>query len=728
MTNGSIAVRRPVAFTAAVLCLSLAADAQQRAPLQSQPTFRADVELVQIDVVVVDQNGAHVRGLKASDFVVRDRGKPQTVAAFEEISHERPARTMADAAAPPPPPPARLDVSSNQTAAADRLVVLVVDDLHLWRGRTATAQSIARGILDRLGPDASMAVLFTSGERSTQVTEDRALLRNAIDTLKGRQSVRRPNQAVDGQRTKPNDPEASMDAQLANIQASQDVSLQQFADNMSLFTTLEEAARMMGQGDARRKAFVLVSEGISKNPTGIFGSMRETPQAPAGGAAYAATGDAAATIVPPPTAYHDLALIDMMEAMRRSNVATYAIDPRGEVTSEERALELHPEPVSGDPIFRWNDPLRIAQDGLTTIAEASGGFAVVNTDDFASGVERILDDLDHYYLLGFYPADPKRKGYRRLDVNVPGHPDWIVRFRSGYQVEGGQTKETKNQTPLVALSAGVLPKTDLDLRVGAVPLALESARETRVAVTLEVSVDRSSLEDPDGKLRDELTYEILAVDEKHKTVKHAGGLKARVTLSPSGAGPPVVATYQVADTISLPPGAYQLRVAAQSIRLKKGGSVYLNLDVPDFRRAPVTIGGMAIGYAAGARVTEAPPIARPTPAQRSARMVIAPPVPALPFPATLDRAFTTDDVLRVYLEVAGGGGRAERIPGRLEVLAADGKTPQSSVDFTSDDRGRVNLTLPLGNLDPGPYILRATVGTGSQAVTRDVGFSIADAR
>ncbi|HEX6323145.1 MAG TPA: VWA domain-containing protein [Vicinamibacterales bacterium] len=699
--RGGVA-RRAALLTTAAVCLSLAAAGaqQQQRSSQTQPTFRTDVELVQVDVIVLDEQGRHVRGLKAADFVLEDRGRTQAIAAFEEAAHARPARSAGDA--PPPRNAVPLDVSSNQTAAAGRLVVVVVDDLHIWRGRTETAKEIARGILDRLGRDASMAILFTSGDRSTHVTEDRAILLRAVETLRGRKGVRRPTAAVDKQGMAAGGGEGRS---LEEIAAAQGVSVQDFFDNMAQYKALEDAARLLGQGDARRKAFVLISEGIAKNPTGIFGSMSETPQAPAGGAEYAATADAAATIVPPATAHHDLALLDMMEAMHRSNVATYAIDPRGEVTSQELALELHPEPVDGDPVFRWHNPLRQAQDGLSTIAEASGGFAIVNTDDFIGGVERILDDLDHYYLLGFYPPDPNRRGYRRLHVSVPGHPEWTVRFRRGYRT--GDKKATgKDQSPLVALSAGVLPRTDLGLRVGAVALAIESARETRIALTLEVSAHRATLEDADGRLRDELTYDVLAVDEKRKVVKRAGGLKARATLSRAGgAASPEIATYQIADTIALPPGAYQLRVSAESVRLKKGGSVYLHVDVPDFTREGVTIGGIAIGYANGGRVPEATAAARPS----------------LPFPATLDRAFAATDMLRLYFEVAAHG-KGVPLPGRLEVLTSDGATLRSSIDFVADERGRVTLTLPLSNLDAGAYILRATAGPDGP--TRDVGVTV----
>ena len=92
---------------------------------------------------------------------------------------------------------------------------------------------------------------------------------------------------------------------------------------------------------------------------------------------------------------------------------------------------------------------------------------MTNTDDFTSGLKRIVDDLDHYYLLGFYPIDTKGKGYRSLDVTVAGHPDWKLRFRRGY-MPGGPPAAPKSADPLVALSTGILPKSDLPLRLSAI--------------------------------------------------------------------------------------------------------------------------------------------------------------------------------------------------------------------------------------------------------------------
>jgi VWFA-related protein len=671
-------VRRIVLLTCGAVCLAAGLHAQRRP--SPQATFRAGVELVQIDVVVLDADGRPVRGLAASDFTIADRDKPQDVAAFEEVTHAREPSASALAALPLT---LKRDVASNQTADADRLVVLVIDDLHIWTGRTERTKVITRQVLEKLGRDATMAVLFTSGDRSVEPTADRGVLWDAVESTKGRQSIRRPNDAFD-----------------------QPGMLQPFFDNMALYKTLQDAARLLGTGDARRKAFILVSEGISQDLTGVF----DAPVGPCEGRSRG-------------PCYHEVAAKQMMDAMHRANVVSYNIDPRGYVSSQDTARESFGATGEGDDaIFRWESQIRRAQDSLAVMADASGGFAVVNTDDFTGNLDRIIADLDHYYLLGFYP-EGKGKGYRPLDVRVPAHPEWTVRFRKGYRIAEA-LKPPKNANPLVALSAGILPKPDLSLALTAVPLAAGAGKEARVAIVIEVSSPRAALQDADGHLRDELTYEVLVVDQKKKKVKTGGGLRARVTLSPSVSDEdlPDVARYQVTDTIAVPPGRYQLRVSAQSSKLAAGGSVYLAVEVPDFRDADSpALGGIAIGYAAGPRVPAATTTRPPaTPVRRGSRAPSPDSTPlALPFAPTLDRAFAATDTLRIYFEMAGASA------GVLEVLKAGGEQPVVTTrPFTADARGAVAITLPLDTLLEGAYILRMTARSGAASATREVGFVI----
>jgi VWFA-related protein len=116
---------------------------------QQQPVFRATVELVQVDVIVRDRDGNPVRGLTPEDFVILDRRKPQAVSTFKEIRRDQdrpsgPARAF--------PPTLKLDVASNQSAKSERLIVMVLDDLHAYRGRDETVKTIARQVVENLGP------------------------------------------------------------------------------------------------------------------------------------------------------------------------------------------------------------------------------------------------------------------------------------------------------------------------------------------------------------------------------------------------------------------------------------------------------------------------------------------------------------------------------------------------------------------------------------------------
>jgi VWFA-related protein len=245
-----------------ILCAALSAQNTQN------PTFRSRADLVQVDVIAVDKDGNPIRGLTAADFTLRDRGKPQTIATFDEFAHENGVQeTPAEIAWKTQPATLKRDVSSNQANDVERRVLIVIDDVHLYKGRTDRAKEIARKTVTDLGPEALMAVLFTSREHSTEITRDRSELLAAIETTRGRRAVPRPVSAFDG------------DSGLATdtFRGGQD-----FFDDMQIITTLQDAARMLGGGAARRKAFVLISEWLAIDLTGIYGSMAARPQGVAG--------------------------------------------------------------------------------------------------------------------------------------------------------------------------------------------------------------------------------------------------------------------------------------------------------------------------------------------------------------------------------------------------------------------------------------------------------------
>ena len=79
--------RRPRRSLAALLpllpLLSLSASAASQEP---PPTFKRDVEVVTVDVVVTDKAGNPITGLLREDFTVLDEGAPQALVNFDVVT------------------------------------------------------------------------------------------------------------------------------------------------------------------------------------------------------------------------------------------------------------------------------------------------------------------------------------------------------------------------------------------------------------------------------------------------------------------------------------------------------------------------------------------------------------------------------------------------------------------------------------------------------------------
>jgi VWFA-related protein len=722
-------MRRQVAFLAAATLLLAAAGLAAQ-----QATFRAKVELVLVDAVVVDKNGHAVRGLTASDFALTDRKTPQSIATFEEISHERP---VSEDAVPALPPSLKLDVASNATVQTDRLVIVFIDDLHIWKGRRDKARALAQDVVTRLGPQTSMAVVFSSREGSTEVTQDRSTLLAAIEGMQARQTFRRPHQGFPKQGADYVPPEAPVEFKIAAVNKANRASLQHLYDNLQHFQSLEDAARMLIGEDRRRKAFVLISEGMAADLSILRGmspsvDIVSRDVVPIGGAAASA-------------------VTDMLNELRRANITLYAIDPRGKVRAEDMMLESWPPPdcvvcenppalpepserfeSREDSQFKWNNPVRMAQDGLGFMTEVVGGFAVTDTDDLTGGLNRILEDFDHYYMLGFYPAATGgSEKTHAVDVTVPGHLDYTVRFRRGYTPDPS-SRPPGHKDSLADLAAGVMPKGDLPLRLTALPLPGRGKIAT-VAVTLEVSTPADLLRESDNKLRDDINYSVMVVDGRKGKVTQRTGRSATFSMRGEEAGQPEPdeVTYQIPLTIDLEPGRYQLRASAISKKLGKGGSVYLDVTVPDFSNAPLALTAIAIGFFDGARVpvgrTTAraramPGIERPTlpPAQERAQNGENP----LPFEPTLRREFASSDAIRAYFEIVRRDTRSTTTVAVRIIDAGNESRLGRDLIVGPADHGRVDLGIPLETLSPGAYILRATATDSRKTTTVETGFIV----
>jgi VWFA-related protein len=106
-------------------------------------------------------------------------------------------------------------------------------------------------------------------------------------------------------------------------------------------------------------------------------------------------------------------LVQLGRTANRYNVTFYTVDPRG-LTSGMPDLGT----VLADT-SEWRDYLQNTQDSLRTLAEITGGFAIVNTNFFDRELKRIDAEESDYYILAYYSNNPDPlKRVRKIDVQV----------------------------------------------------------------------------------------------------------------------------------------------------------------------------------------------------------------------------------------------------------------------------------------------------------------------
>lgn len=89
----------------------------------------------------------------------------------------------------------------------------------------------------------------------------------------------------------------------------------------------------------------------------------------------------------------------------RANVAIFTIDPRG----------LTAGPDISQPIDHvvYQRHVSKTQDTLRVLAEQTGGRAIVNSNDFDRGLDRIDSETSDYYVIGYYSTNTDRAKRRR---------------------------------------------------------------------------------------------------------------------------------------------------------------------------------------------------------------------------------------------------------------------------------------------------------------------------
>jgi VWFA-related protein len=647
-------------------------------PEQAPPTFKVEVNYVEIDARVTDAQGAFVGDLAKTDFQVLEDGAPQTITVFSRIDlpverHDPPLFKTA---------PIEPDVQSNRGTFNGRVFVLLLDDLQTDFRRSARVKAAARQFIQRyIGANDLAAVVYTGGaaDRGQEFTGSRARLLASVDKFMGSKLPSATMTTLD---------DYYAQRYSGGGQAARDTSqMERGYKARSTLSALKGVADFLAGVRGRRKAVVWFGEGIDYNMDDAFRNpdasvLRETAQ-------------------------------EAIAAATRADVSFYGVDARGLGAGLDEAIDISSvpadDPNAPTPSTGIQDEVRRAQDSLRVLSEQTGGFAVVNQNDLNAAFERIVRDNSSYYVLGYYSSNDKRDGkLRRIQVRV-ARPGVRVQARDAYTAPKGRpvvatsSKAEASVPPDVrdALTSPI-PSTGVGLSVFAAPFSGPGSKSSIVLV-VEFDPARLNFVERDGTFNDDLQLHVLAVDAAGKL--QDGGLTT-VPLRLSEASHRAVTSYgfRVMRRLTVPPGRYQLRVAAKEMHEGAVGTVRQTIDVPDFAKSPLLLSGIVLTSTAAART----PTANPDEQLKG----------VLPAAPAAIREFARADTLALFADVYDNqSATPHRVAITSSLIADDGRVAVAASDERSSDelqgKGAYGYTrqIPLNQLSPGRYVLRIEART-----------------
>ena len=564
--------------------LSLAlVSAQER---QEPPRFRVGVDAVRIDAVVVDRNGRIVPDLTADDFEVRQDGKLQKVS-FVEFVHvdtgsvpAAPVPAMTSAAGTP----VVTTIAQVRRETVQRTFAIVVDDLGLSAESFLSARQALHAFVDReIRPNDLVALVRTGGSLGglQPYTTDRRVLHAAIDALHwnglSRSGVE-PFEPFNQWETFDNGRGGAVDPPN-DFTAIDTLRAQVYAlGTLGALNLITQAARNL----PGRKAIVLVSEGF---------------------------------VLPDPASHFDnprirTALDRAIDQAARAGVVIYSLDARGlqtgGLTAADNIKRGGESKVREDQHNRQRFLLD-TQDVLAYLAEQTGGFAVLNTNDLSRGLERIVEDVRDYYVIGYVPDD---QTFKTVGGRAKLHSVSVKVRRAGARVKTRKSffgvsdpdESPSPRTPahqLIHAAASPFQATEIALRATTLP-GYEPEAGMFVRTLLHIDAHALTFADTtDGKKEASADVLGMAFDQEGTEVAH---LSTGFVVALTPAATEEALRDGLAYNLRIPirrAGAYQVRFAIRDRQSGAIGSAGEFVEMPDVVHGAFALSGIVLRAADG---------------------------------------------------------------------------------------------------------------------------------
>jgi len=547
----------------------------------TNPVFRTTTRLVQVDVVVTDKQGRPIPGLKQSDFVVLQDGKPQQVRVFEPHTGAASADASQAATNTPKLPP---NTYSNHPAAAtaDSWTIVLYD---LLNTPTADQEYSRKQLIEMLqkAPKGQPIALYLLTNRLTMVqgfTEEADKLVKAAENLKPSRShvltTEAERQHTEGQIAYANSeltesaPAGARDTpfmtEMTNVKQRQASDLESFqiADRANFTLAAFEALSRAVSGYPGRKNLIWLSTSF---PVQIEADPKMVSQPWRNATSFKSQLASAGSL------------------LAKSRIAVYPVDVRGlqgrgvDISTSATESGLYTSSANSENYggLMANQGNRATDERYTMkqVAEQTGGEAFTGTNDLKRAMQRSMEDGSTYYTLAYTPdkVDPQTV-FHRIEVKV-NQPDVKLAYRRGYYSSPQKAGSPATEAAALrgALQPGMPQSTMLFITARVLPPDAEN-KDVRIRYVVNPN-GVTFAEMPDQQKRIVLDCIAIAYDKDGKEVGHAsntldGTIKAAAYETVMNNGIPAQ------QELTLPNGAYNLRLGVMDRPSQQIGTV----DVP----------------------------------------------------------------------------------------------------------------------------------------------------
>ena len=487
-------------IVAAAIVLGLAGQpAAQAPPPAPQPSFRAGVQLVEVDVRVFDAQGRFVGDLTKDDFEVVESGEPQTISALYMLG----ADAVVSPASNQPP-----NVSDPGRAAAVNPVapqtwIFHFDLHHLTPGGgfDRARKAVEEFIGERFKDGELAGILAGDKMVNNRLTSVKQELLSAVRQVMPRGDLRAHTLELTREWPRLMDDMEAIGIARGERQVIDRVVNRACDDEPELCKKVDVEGAVRAKGQRMQQEVHRASMQTLAALNGLASGLAKIP------------GPKTLVLLSDGFVIQDIetTVRSIVGQATRAGARVYAIDVRGlnRVGNPgiiDQALAANPY----DSAQRFD----MLEDGLNSLAVDTGGLMIRNENNIGRALDRIAEDSGRYYVLAYQPSNGTFDGsYRPIEVRVK-REGIRVRARRGYlALEPARMLMPK---PIVPTAERNTPETEAPSPDDALPAP--AAGPVANPTTTGVAVSRPEPASADGvRLRpdSEGRIEALSARESH---------------------------------------------------------------------------------------------------------------------------------------------------------------------------------------------------------------------